>query len=324
MPKVSVIVPVYGVEKYIERCARSLFEQTLDDIEYLFIDDCTPDKSMDILKKVLEDYPNRKDQVVIHRMEKNCGQALVRKWGILNASGDYIIHCDSDDWVSVDMYCAMYEKAVDEDADIVVCDYVTTDGTDSFTDVVHIGCPNTDRDSFINNMLFQRVAWSLWNKLFKKDVYYKGEFRFPEGAMGEDMALTLQLIWNCEKIAYLPQAAYHYNIANNFSLIHSREPDIVLSKFHQASENACIVIDKFEKNNKSKDFTRGLMYLKYNEKQILFPLVKNKKIRKMWRNAFKEINAKVITFTNVRWQDKVKFYMALSGLVLWRQISTTK
>ena len=69
MPKVSVIVPVYGVEIYIERCARSLFEQTLDDIEYLFIDDCTPDRSIEILKQVLEDYPQRKTQTIIHRME---------------------------------------------------------------------------------------------------------------------------------------------------------------------------------------------------------------------------------------------------------------
>ena len=62
MPKVSVIIPVYGVEKYIERCARSLFKQTLDDIEYLFIDDCTPDDSVDVLRNVLEEYPNRKSQ----------------------------------------------------------------------------------------------------------------------------------------------------------------------------------------------------------------------------------------------------------------------
>ena len=60
MPKVSIIIPVYGVEKYIERCSRSLFEQTLDDLEYLFIDDCTPDKSIDVLKNILEEYPNRK------------------------------------------------------------------------------------------------------------------------------------------------------------------------------------------------------------------------------------------------------------------------
>ena len=73
MPKVSVIVPIYRREKYIERCVRSLLEQTLGDIEYLFIDDCTPDKSIEILKSVLEEYPLRKKQVVVHAMEKNSG-----------------------------------------------------------------------------------------------------------------------------------------------------------------------------------------------------------------------------------------------------------
>ena len=82
MPKVSVIIPVYGVEKYIERCARSLFGQTLDDIEYLFIDDCSPDKSVEILEHILLEYPQRRDKVIIHRMEHNSGQAKVREWGM--------------------------------------------------------------------------------------------------------------------------------------------------------------------------------------------------------------------------------------------------
>ena len=70
MPKVSVVIPVYGVEKYIERCARSLFEQTYDNIEYIFVDDCTKDRSIEILQKVLEDYPNRKNQVKIKCRDK--------------------------------------------------------------------------------------------------------------------------------------------------------------------------------------------------------------------------------------------------------------
>ena len=137
MPKVSIIVPVYGVEKYIERCARSLFEQTLDDIEYLFIDDCTPDKSVEILKRVLEEYPHRKSQVVIHRMEQNSGQAKVREWGMRNATGEYLIHCDSDDWVDMDMYRIMYEEAKRTDADIVMCGYKATDGVRVFNECYH-------------------------------------------------------------------------------------------------------------------------------------------------------------------------------------------
>lgn len=128
MSKVSVIIPVYGVEKYIERCVRSLFEQTLDDIEYLFIDDCTPDRSIDILKQVLEEFPHRKCQVVIHRMKQNSGQAKVREWGMRNATGEYVIHCDSDDWVETDMYRLMYDEAKRIDADIVMCGYKVTDG----------------------------------------------------------------------------------------------------------------------------------------------------------------------------------------------------
>ena len=86
MPKVSVIIPVYGVEKYIERCARSLFEQTLDDIEYIFVDDCSPDKSVFILERIIKEYSSRfldeGKKVRIERMPKNCGLPAVRKYGI--------------------------------------------------------------------------------------------------------------------------------------------------------------------------------------------------------------------------------------------------
>ena len=122
MPKVSVIVPVYGVEKYIERCDRSLFEQTLEDIEFIFVDDCTPDKSIEILKNVLEDYPLRKKQVLIISHEKNMGLPIARQSGLKVASGDYIIHCDSDDWVDTTMYEKMYNKAIEDGSDVVVCD----------------------------------------------------------------------------------------------------------------------------------------------------------------------------------------------------------
>ena len=121
MPKVSVIIPVYNVEKYIERCSENLFSQTLDDIEFIFIDDCTPDRSIEILKSVLERFPNRKETVKILKMPKNSRQAAVRKYGMELATGDYIIHCDSDDWVDVDLYEKMYTEAVRSDADVVIC-----------------------------------------------------------------------------------------------------------------------------------------------------------------------------------------------------------
>ena len=166
MPKISIIIPVYKVEKYIERCARSLFEQTLDDIEYLFIDDCSPDKSIEELKDILDEYPHRKSQTIIHRMERNKGQAAVRYWGVKNATGDYLIHCDSDDWVELDMYQQMYNKAIEEDADVVVCDYVVTNGTSVIKTIN--ACHAKSPGQLIENCLFQRDPWPLWNKLFKR------------------------------------------------------------------------------------------------------------------------------------------------------------
>ena len=123
--KVSVCIPVYGVEKYIERCARSLFEQTMrDGIEFIFVNDCTPDKSIEILEKVLAEYPHRKKQTQIINHEKNSGLVAARKTGLAHATGEYIIHCDSDDWVELNMYEKMYHAAKAADADMVYCDYV--------------------------------------------------------------------------------------------------------------------------------------------------------------------------------------------------------
>ena len=91
--RVSVCIPVYGVEKYIERCARSLFEQTMTDgIEFIFVNDCTKDNSIEILEKVLEEYPHRKEQVKIIHHEKNRGLVAARNTGLEHATGDYIIH----------------------------------------------------------------------------------------------------------------------------------------------------------------------------------------------------------------------------------------
>ena len=95
MPAVSVIIPVYKVEPYMARCARSLFSQTMEDLEFIFIDDCSPDRSIDVMREVLEEFPERKDQVVVYRMPRNSGQAAVRMQGLALARGEYVIHCDT-------------------------------------------------------------------------------------------------------------------------------------------------------------------------------------------------------------------------------------
>ena len=106
--KVSIVVPVYGVEKYIERCARSLFTQTFGDIEYIFVNDCTKDSSMQVLEFVMKDYPARNVRII--NKEKNEGLPQARKTGVLASTGDFIMHIDSDDWVEHDIVEKLYAR----------------------------------------------------------------------------------------------------------------------------------------------------------------------------------------------------------------------
>lgn len=97
--KVSLIIPVYKVESYIEKCARSVFEQSLLSLQIIFIDDCTPDNSIEILKKVLKDYPHRIADTFFLQNEQNKGASVSRNIGLEMAKGEYIAFCDADDWM---------------------------------------------------------------------------------------------------------------------------------------------------------------------------------------------------------------------------------
>lgn len=166
MPKVSVIVAIYKVEAYIERCLHSLFSQTIDDIEFVFVDDASPDNSMAILNKILKQYPSRKNQVKIIRHVKNQGVGKARKVGILSATGEYIIHCDPDDFVEVTMYEEMYQKAKESVVDIVVCNY--TINFKKNRELINNGKIINPSKCLENFYKKDGISGFLWDKLVKK------------------------------------------------------------------------------------------------------------------------------------------------------------
>src|SRR5574344_624731 len=176
MPKVSIIIPIYNVEKYIERCARSLFEQTEEDLEFIFVNDCTPDNSMQILNDVIRDYPSRKDQIKIIENEKNLGLPLTRQKGIKEATGEYIIHCDSDDWVDKDMYRMLYGKAKADDLDLVWCDLYRTDGV---TNDYIVQDTEIDKTTILKALLHETKGGYLWNHLVKRNLIFDNEYMYP-------------------------------------------------------------------------------------------------------------------------------------------------
>ena len=305
MPKVSVIVPIYGVEKYIERCARSLFEQTLDDIEYLFIDDCTPDKSVYVLKKVLDEFPHRKEQVIIHRMEQNSGQAAVRKWGMLNATGEYIIHCDSDDWVDVSMYEKMYQKGIEEFADIVVCNcFLISDANV----IDYKAFSSLEKYDFLSDILSQKALPSLWNKLIKKELCKSYDLIFPQENMGEDVVLVSQMVWNANTITFLNESLYYYYI-NPQSITRVDSDERIRDRFRQATANAHIVKTFFDEHGYSQKIKFALVKFIFDQNYLLYPLCrKYNKDLIVWRSSVNDIIPMVYKCPFLSILNKTLFY----------------
>lgn len=272
--KVSVVVPVYGVERFIERCARSLFEQTLDSIEYIFVDDCTKDDSVNILYKVIKCYPSRKNHVRILHHTVNKGLPQARKTGIQECHGEYIAHCDSDDWVSVNMYKAMYEYAIHHNYDIVHCDYIRHDGKD--------GKIIRQR----NQPLLQQGP--IWNKLVKANLYNK-EIIYPTANKSEDGALSTQLYFFAERTGYLPQSLYFYFI-NPESMCRTLSKDDCIRRFSEECKNVELRAQFIYDHKVISTHLDSIISWKWSAKRNLWPYIKDEDIYSIWSEAYPEVN----------------------------------
>lgn len=260
MPAVSVVVLVYKVEKYIEQCARALFEQTLDDLEYVFVDDCTPDASMQILERVLEDYPARRGQVKILHNEVNRGQAYSRRRGIEAASGDYIIHCDSDDWPAPDMYERMYTKAVEEKLDMVICAIRRV-----FLDHSEIQPCITYTDDLLESLLRQDLFHYLPNKLVARSAY-NHTLIWPRNNILEDSVLIIQLAYYSRNWGIIGEALYNYRY-NPESITSAKH---TVEKVDLMRANADLVFSFLKKKGVRRKYREAILCFKYWFKVLSF------------------------------------------------------
>lgn len=222
-PKVSVIIPVYKAEQFISKCAQTLFAQTLDDIEFIFVDDCSPDKSIDIMLNVLDDFPNRKHQVKIIRHNKNMGVSNSRQDGLNVAKGEYIIQCDPDDWVDHNMYSILYENAQKTNSDLVICDFSRINNSE----IKYIKQdPNyltaTSLLQSISGLSSHYIHGSTCNKLIKSELCRSAYFP-SDISYAEDVYLMFQILSKDIKITYVDKSLYFYrynpdSLVNNYSI----------------------------------------------------------------------------------------------------------
>lgn len=205
--KVSVIVPIYKVEQFIGRCVKSLLEQKLREVEYIFVDDASPDRSIDILQDIIAQYPNRQPDIKLITHRQNQGLPAARNTGLAEASGEYIFHCDSDDYMELDMLESLYNKAKECDADVVWCDFfLSFEKSERYMKQPECA---TSLDA-LKAMLSGAMKYNVWNKLVKRSLYVGNKISFPTGyGMGEDMTMMM-LFAKAHRVAYVPCAYYHY------------------------------------------------------------------------------------------------------------------
>lgn len=209
MEKISIIVPVYNVESYVEQCLYSLVNQTFKDIKIIVVNDGSTDNSQNIIDNFIRDYPDK----LIAVYKENGGLSSARNYGLRYAHGEYLGFVDSDDYVELDLYERMYNLVQKENADLIVCN-------------IEYFYEDNSRHAFISRGLndqwnsdYQKAALLsplfAWNKLYKREIFMDNDLRYPQGLWHEDIPVTIKMIINTKKIIALDTVGIHYRQREN-------------------------------------------------------------------------------------------------------------
>lgn len=291
-PLVSIITPIYNVEPYIERCLRSIFEQTYDNLEYIFVDDATPDRSIDVIKRVLADYPRRKKQVHIIHHNWNKGIAAARNAAVKTCTGEFVFHVDPDDWIEIDAVEILVKKQKETNADIIsgqAIDHKLGRQTPHKDGGEHL-----DRTDLLTNVLKGNVSTSLWRRLIRKSLYTNYNITANEsGSSGEDYQVLPRLIYYANSVSGIDTVIYHYNTDNNKSITNNFWTDV---NFQLQNYESVSVITKFfsDKEPYLREIVNG-----QNIKRLYYFLMKNASERN--RQGYKTICDKLLSLDKNEW-----------------------
>ncbi len=285
MKKISVIIPIYNVEKYLKRCIESIIKQTYSNLEIILVDDGSPDGCA----KICDEYKNKDERiVVIHK--KNGGLSDARNAGLKVATGEIISYIDSDDYVDLDMYEKMTKAMEEKNADIVVCG-TNIDYEDGHTKVK---CEKEEKsfnreEALIELNSFKSFDMAVWNKLYKREVVDKIEF--PVGKKSEDYFVMYQYFARAKKVVIINQAKYHYFQRSNSI---SRGKNVT----HDYIEGSKSQKEFFEKNfpdlnyvgNTAYAFSYIATYNRYIKNELKMTNEMKKEFKKEVRKYLKDIN----------------------------------
>ena len=241
MPKVSVIVPVYNVEKYITRCLTSLVNQTIDDLEIILVNDGSKDNSEQIIRQFKKDYKN-----IIYVKKENGGLSSARNFGLIYATGEYVAFLDSDDYVDRAIYQKMYEKAKATNSDYVECDFIW-----KYPDheKIDLGFRYKDKKE-----MFEKARVVAWNKLIKREIIIDNKLEFPVGLYYEDIEFFYKLLPYINNFSFVEEPLIYYVQRDN-SIVNKQ--DSRTKQIFKVLEN---VIDYYKKIGLYSEYEKQIEY----------------------------------------------------------------
>lgn len=243
MAKISVIVPVYNTEQYLEKCLESLINQTLSDIEIIVVNDGSPDNSQEIIDKYKEKFPEKIKAVI----QSNGGQSSARNNAMQYVTGEYIAFVDSDDFVELDAYEKTYNYAKDKELDVVCfgMNCIYDDGKITHSEQI------TKADEI--DRVFMLNEAGPCNKIYKFSIWKNNNLKFREGIIYEDLELIPQIVLYTDKIGYMDECFYNYIIHSNSTMNQT--------KYNPKLQSIFLVMETLKERFKNSEFTQELEFL---------------------------------------------------------------
>ena len=298
--KLSIIVPIYNMEKYLERCIESLIVQDVEDMEILLINDGSTDGSKNIINRYTEKYS------FVKGYEKpNGGLSDARNYGIEKAAGEYIAFVDSDDYVAQNMYKTMLKKAYRQNYDIVVCDF-----EEIYPDHVRRGSSRIEKDLVSRESVKKHMCDiypSAWNKIYRRGLF--SDVKFKKNVWFEDVEMLYRILPLVGSIGTVHQPFYKY-VQREGSISNSKDPRI----FHYI-DNWNGILDFYKSSGIFQEYYKELEYSYVRYLFATFIMSALKFNRKMYDKAVRD------AIVNVRknfpgYRKNVYFYKSLKGLYL--------
>lgn len=299
---VSVIIPVYNTSDYVARCCHSLFSQTLRELQFIFVDDGSADGSFDIVRQVLLQYPDRSAHCIL-LSQPHQGVSAARQYGLEHATGEYVIHCDSDDWIDPMAYEQLYKHALATNADVVNFGYLVEDEEGNRLQTSHALQTNRNLDFSIGPQV-----GSLCLKLVRRQFLQQNQLRLPVGInWGEDLCLSLQILILSANTQVLDLPFYHYGQYSS-SITHT----IDTQRCNELVKCGDYIEQWLRHNNLIEQYQEQLFWLKFQLKQyfLIFPQVRD---LKRWQSLFPECHSQLMHYQS-------PLYLRFSGWFIMHEL----